>query len=261
MKKKNYKISILITNYNKSEFLNKSLNSVVNQSYKNYEIILYDDCSNDNSLNIIDKYKKVKLIKGSKKNKKKTSAQNQITGILKTFKKSKGQIICLMDSDDFFSINKLKIINDMFKKKKNHNCIFNFPKMSKNLFNYKDKRNNSVWPTIFPTSCISLRRSTFLIFCKYLEKNRFPYLEIDARLAMFSNFFLNEYNLLPKKLTYYSFDQNGITSNIKKFSKVWWIRRKQAYIYLKYIMYKKKIFFKTSADYYITTLISYFLKI
>ena len=118
MKKKNYKISILITNYNKSQFLNKSLNSVVNQSYKNYEIILYDDCSNDNSLNIIDKYKKVKLIKGSKKNKKKTSAQNQITGILKTFKKSKGQIICLMDSDDFFSINKLKIINDKFKKKK-----------------------------------------------------------------------------------------------------------------------------------------------
>ena len=40
---KNNFISILITNYNKEKFLNKSLKSVLNQTYSNYEIILFDD--------------------------------------------------------------------------------------------------------------------------------------------------------------------------------------------------------------------------
>ena len=102
MRKKKYKISILITNYNKSKFLKKSLNSVLRQDYRNYEIILYDDCSTDSSLKILKEYKKIKLIKNTKRDIKNTGAQNQTKGILQAFKKSKGQIICLMDSDDFF---------------------------------------------------------------------------------------------------------------------------------------------------------------
>ena len=262
MRKKKYKISILITNYNKSKFLKKSLNSVLRQDYRNYEIILYDDCSTDSSLKILKEYKKIKLIKNTKRDIKNTGAQNQTKGILQAFKKSKGQIICLMDSDDFFFRNKLRVINDFYQKNKNCNCVFNLPKTNKDLFNIKKKNNNkSIWPSIFPTSCVTLRRSSFLKFIKYIRKSDFPNLEIDARITIFSSFFWNEYNLINKKLTFYSYDQNGITSNIKKFSKVWWIRRKEAYIYLEYIMNKKKIFFKTSIDYYITSLVSFFLKI
>ena len=43
-------ISILITNYNKSKFLKKTINSLKINSYKNYEIILFDDASTDDSL-------------------------------------------------------------------------------------------------------------------------------------------------------------------------------------------------------------------
>ena len=56
-------ISILITNYNKSKFLKKNILSVVNQEYGNYEIIMFDDNSNDNSLEIIKKFKKNKINK------------------------------------------------------------------------------------------------------------------------------------------------------------------------------------------------------
>ena len=59
--KKNF-ISILITNYNKEKFLNNTLKSVLHQTYFNYEIILFDDSSTDNSIKIIKRYKKVKLI-------------------------------------------------------------------------------------------------------------------------------------------------------------------------------------------------------
>ena len=61
MTNKDY-ISILITNYNKEKFLNKSLQAACSQNFKNYEIIIYDDCSTDDSINIIKKYKKVKLL-------------------------------------------------------------------------------------------------------------------------------------------------------------------------------------------------------
>ena len=74
---KNNFISILITNYNKQKFLKKCLDSVCNQSFNNYEIILFDDCSIDNSLNIIKKYKRVKLIK-NKKRSNKSAPLNQI---------------------------------------------------------------------------------------------------------------------------------------------------------------------------------------
>jgi len=55
-------ISILITNYNKENFLEKSLHAACNQNFQNYEIILFDDCSKDNSIEIIKRFKKIKLI-------------------------------------------------------------------------------------------------------------------------------------------------------------------------------------------------------
>ena len=66
MKKKKVLISIIITNYNKERYLNNSLKSVSNQKFKNYEIVLFDDCSTDNSINIIKKFKKIRLIRKNK---------------------------------------------------------------------------------------------------------------------------------------------------------------------------------------------------
>ena len=115
MKKKKILISVIINNYNKERYLKKSLKSVSNQKFKNYEIILFDDCSTDNSIDIIKKFKKIKLIKNYKK--KFTSGPlNQIYGILKAFSVSKGQLICLLDSDDKFEKKKLSEINNFFKK-------------------------------------------------------------------------------------------------------------------------------------------------
>ena len=151
-------ISILITNYNKSNFLKKSLKSIYSQNYKNYEIIIFDDCSTDDSLKIIKKFKKIKLIR----NKKKRSfypAINQIIGLKKAFIKSRGQIICLMDSDDYFKKNKLSEINKYFLKNKYAKVLYNLPIVSKgNLFKISRIKSTKIWPTIFPTSCISIKR-------------------------------------------------------------------------------------------------------
>ncbi len=61
-------VSILITNYNKEKYLKQNLKSCLKQSYKNKEIIFFDDCSEDKSLLLIKKFKKIKLIVNKKKN-------------------------------------------------------------------------------------------------------------------------------------------------------------------------------------------------
>ena len=54
-KKKDYKFSVIIPNYNNGKWLEKCLGSVLKQTYKNYEIIFIDDMSEDNSLEIAER--------------------------------------------------------------------------------------------------------------------------------------------------------------------------------------------------------------
>lgn len=255
---KNDFISILITNYNKEKFLKKCLDSVSNQTYKNYEVILYDDCSNDKSLEIIKNYKKIKLIR-NKKRSNKSAPLNQINGLIKGFKKSKGNIICLLDGDDYFNKNKLRKIFKFFSENNELNSLYDIPKMKSSEFILKKKLNNKIWPTIFPTSCISIRKKFFEVFIKNINRNNFPNLEVDARLVIFFKFYMREYNIINDKLTFYNFDQNGITANINKFSKKWWLRRSEAFSYLSYIKKKKQETFDLSFDFIITKLITFII--
>ena len=172
------------------------------------------------------------------------------------FEKSKGEIICLMDADDLFSLNKLKIVNNFFITNKKKNILFNLPKLPSGIFKYKKKSYfNSVWPTIFPTSCISIRRKSFRQFFNYSCLKKFPNLEIDARMIIYYYFLLNEYNVLNKILTTYTYDEKGITAKIKKFDKNWWMRRKQAFDYTKFVLNKKNKKFFFNLDFFVTTII------
>ena len=51
------KISVLMTSYNASNFIKDSIKSILKQSYKNWELVIVDDCSKDNSVKIIKKFK------------------------------------------------------------------------------------------------------------------------------------------------------------------------------------------------------------
>ncbi len=259
MVKKNL-ISVLITNYNKSRFLARSLKYICNQNFKDYEIILYDDASSDDSVKIIKSFKKIRLIENKFKIKR-SGPLNQIRGILEAFKISKGNIICLMDADDFFNESKLKKINEVFIKNTSYQSVFDFPINTNNKFTFKKKKNsNSIWPTIFPTSCISVRRNFFKLFTRYLKKDKFKDLEIDARITIFSKFYCDEYNIIRTKLTTYNFDNLGITAKKNFFSKKWWFRRREAFQYMVYILNQKKKKFNKSLDFYITSIITFFLR-
>ena len=109
--------SILISSFNKGKYIEKCITSCLNQKEKSFEVILFDNYSNDNTLKILSKFKdKIKIYK--RKRISKSAALNQIDLINQAFKKSKGRFICLLDADDYFNINKLTILKNYFLKKK-----------------------------------------------------------------------------------------------------------------------------------------------
>tara|TARA_Y100000816_G_scaffold263635_1_gene222157 strand:- start:448 stop:1248 length:801 start_codon:yes stop_codon:yes gene_type:complete len=98
--KKNILVSILIPSFNSSETIERSLNSAINQTYKNIEILLSDNASTDNSKHIYSKkkFQKVKIFK-QKKN---------IGGIRNynyLISKSNGKYFCFLHADDLISNN------------------------------------------------------------------------------------------------------------------------------------------------------------
>ena len=261
-------VSILIASYNKDKYVKRCISSCLKQSYKNIEIIFYDDGSTDNSLNIAKKFKKIKVL-SNQKNKKisRFNTYPQINSYCNAFAKSKGKIITFLDSDDFYYNNKIKIIVDYFEKNKNSNIVFDLPtyifenkKTSKTLKKNFKLRAKSIWPKFPPQSCISIKGSFSNRYSKEMQNKNFSMLTLDFRLAVLGNTILNEFFLLNKNLTYYFQDIKGESSSkFKKFGINWWLRREQAHIYTQFIAKKYKIRYNYSLDLFLTKLISFFL--
>lgn len=99
------KVSVIIPNYNNGDKISFCLDSMLNQTYKNLEIIVCDDNSTDNSVDIIkmyiDKYKQIKLIE---------SDVNSGTYAMRNvgLKNATGFFIAICDSDDFYLSQKIE---------------------------------------------------------------------------------------------------------------------------------------------------------
>ena len=128
MYKKKPLASILIANYNKEKYVNRSIISSLKQTYKNIEIIFVDDSSKDNSFNKAKKFKKIKLFKKKRLNSKKVfNTFFQIETYLYAFKKCKGEFVFFLDADDFFKKDKVDKIIKIFKKNPDKKVIFDKP--------------------------------------------------------------------------------------------------------------------------------------
>ncbi|KKM93661.1 hypothetical protein LCGC14_1206190 [marine sediment metagenome] len=91
-----FSFSLLMANYNNAKYIKEAINSVISQTYSNWELIIVDDCSTDNSIQVITPFlrnKKIKLIK--------TKKNLGYCGALKTaIYHALNNIIGIIDSDD-----------------------------------------------------------------------------------------------------------------------------------------------------------------
>lgn len=109
------KISVIMSAYNSEKYLEDSINSILNQSFKDFEFIIVNDCSTDSSLKIIKKYQRednrIKLIDNSKK-------INLANSLNKCLKVSKGKYIARMDADDISIKNRLEVQYNFMEENK-----------------------------------------------------------------------------------------------------------------------------------------------
>ena len=115
----NPKIEILMATYNGEKYIGEQINSIINQTYTNWNLLIRDDGSKDKTLNIIKKYEKMDnriiLIRDNKDN----------LGFVKNFeellKKSRTEFVMFSDQDDYWLENKIEkyveVIEKLDKKK------------------------------------------------------------------------------------------------------------------------------------------------
>lgn len=126
--------SIIIPTYNRAHMISRGIESVINQTYTNWELIIIDDGSTDNTKEVVESYNDSRIQYYWQKNQERSVARNNGIG------KAKGDWICFLDSDDWYDKDCLKFYHDI---------IIKHPKetMIKANFNVVDQENNIVLKT------------------------------------------------------------------------------------------------------------------
>ena len=148
-------VSIIIPVYNASSFLMDTIKTIQEQTYKKWEAIFVDDCSKDDSFEIIKKQqqndKRIKIVKNKTNSGAAITRNNGIDA-------AKGKYLCFLDADDKWNKEKLKKQIEFMKKQKcefsftgyqfaDENCVPNGKKVNVPAkINYKHAlKNTTIW--------------------------------------------------------------------------------------------------------------------
>jgi glycosyltransferase involved in cell wall biosynthesis len=178
-------ISIVVPSYNSAQWLPDTINSILNQTYENIEIIVVDDCSNDNTYEVVSQFKNVKYIKND-------INMGECYSSCRGFRKALGEYICRLSSDDMYA-NPDKLKNQVIIMKQNNadwsynsiNCVGENIQTAK-LYEY-------FWMPVPVKYCYQ----KFQIFDNYFLK--FPYFVF---IRMFFRNPVNSSTLMFKKSSY-----------------------------------------------------------
>lgn len=119
--------SIILPTYNRAYILDETINYVINQKFNNWELIIVDDGSTDNTREIIEPYISEKIRYIYQENLERSVARNN--GI----KNATGEYICFLDSDDIILENHLLVFSNFIKKNNiNDALLFTSCKIKKN---------------------------------------------------------------------------------------------------------------------------------
>lgn len=166
MNMKNPLVSVIIPTYNRAHLVERAINSVLNQTYQDFEIIVVDDCSNDDTEAVIKRFHdpRIRYIR-HEKNQGGSAARN--TGI----RAAHGEIIAFLDSDDEWMPEKLFEQVRVLREDPNCDAVYTdiyfvhedgkmithrFPKVNGNIYYELLKKN-----VVGTTSTVLLRRQCF----------------------------------------------------------------------------------------------------
>ncbi len=217
-------IDIIIPNYNKGEYLEECLNSVIYQTYKKWKIYLIDDNSTDNSKQILKKYQNNEKINVFflKENKGPSYCRNY--GI----KNINSEYVAFLDSDDYWPENKLEIqIASMIK---NH-YSFTYTDLKYFFNNEKNKLHSSQLPENYNYDefILNSTMSTSSIIVKKKILNDVTFKDVKHEDYLFKCEILKKgitANKINKTFAYYRINKNNRSSNkISNLLNLWKINK------------------------------------
>ncbi len=132
------KVSIIIPTFNSGKYLKKAIKSVLRQNYKNFELIIYDSKSTDNTKKVVKPFLKNECVRYILE-----KDRGQADAINKGLYKATGEIFTFLNADDWFEPNVLKEIVDIFSKNKNVSFLYG------NCFLVNKKRKVIMMPPKF----------------------------------------------------------------------------------------------------------------
>ena len=262
------KFSIIINTHNQQKYLSKAIKSCLNQTYRNFELIVIDTSKNKLKNQILKKNKKkIKYFHLQSKNK--YPEMNQMYKIFFGLKKSKGRYICLMDGDDFFNKNKLNLLNNLIEKRKiifnqdnptlirNNKILKTSIKIKKYKKNFLFKKLINNWPQVYGTSSITIEKKLLKKYFKDALPFKWNYLAIDVQLILYCEINYKINNLI-NRITLKNIHNNNLGDTYMNLSKSkFWKRRFMQHKYYNFLNNNK---IKLNLDYFITSIFYFFFK-
>ena len=216
----NVKVEIVLPNYNSELYLEETIRSVINQTFKNWKLTIIDDNSNIETQKILNRYKKHKKINviKLKKNKKAGFCRNL------AIKKSRFDYIAFIDSDDIWTSTKLSEQLNFMLKNKYHFTYTNYTPFISGL----KKKLKEIKPAKFFdyemfTKNTSIATSSMIIKRSLIGKTRFTNTKI-CEDYFFKCKILKKIKYaycLSKNLMKYRIRKNSLQSN--KMRNIYWI--------------------------------------
>ena len=208
------KVTIYITNYNYGRFISQAINSCINQTFKNFEIIIIDDGSTDKSKKIINKYTRDFTFIRSQFNKN----QGLIKSCNSALRSARGEYILRLDADDWLDKNALEIMVNKLEKNRNVEFIFpDYYEVDQNnnilhLIRRHDFENVKLFDTPAHGACSLFRTKTLILNGGY-DENFSAQDGVDIWLRFYKKFKVMNINI---PLFYYRRHGFNLTENKKK---------------------------------------------
>lgn len=243
-------ISVIVPIYNVEKYLTQCIESIINQTYKNLEIILVDDGSKDNSGKICDEYQKkdsrIKVI--HKENGGTSSARNEGLEI------STGKYIQFVDSDDYIDLDMIEFLYKILKEENADISMCSYYKLNKDKFttNATEEKINYTSDEALQELLLDTKIRCYvcnkLIDRKCIENIRFPVGRTFEDIITLTKIFTkaDKLILVDKPKYYYRQRKGSILNNQTNELRLSYI---QAVLETTQLILKEKPYLKNYCDY------------
>ncbi len=222
------KVSIILAIYNVENYLRECLNSLINQTLREIEIICVNDASTDNSLNILKEYQakddRIKII----------DQENQGPGVArnKGLDIASGKYIMIVDSDDWLELDACEIAYNQIEKNGNDIVIFGYKKYYEKSDEYKEENhlksfagqinNPQIRVSELETNFFNNGYAWGKIYNRdFLQRNNIKflpqYLCEDGPFILLSLALSNSISVINKPLYYYRVRDNSASADISRW--------------------------------------------